>query len=680
MNHSPLQSALLSWNEQGTPVSRQFDDVYFSNQDGLEETRHVFLTANGLPARFDHHARALFVVAETGFGTGLNVLALWQLFNDFRRRQPQATLQRLHIISFEKHPLSREDLALAQQRWPTLAPFAEALRAQWPMPIAGCHRLIFEQGAVTLDLWLGDVNETLPAVDSSLHGQVDAWFLDGFAPAKNPDMWRDVLFKAMARLARPDGSFATFTAAGFVRRGLIDAGFAAEKIKGFGRKREMLAGRRTGGDNLPPVAPWYARSAARHPAEVAIIGGGIASALTALALLRRGSRVTLYCADRQPATGASGNRQGALYPLLNERIDPLAQFFASAFGFARRHYHALSAQGLAFEHDWCGVTQLAWDDKSARKVGKILAAGWPAALVGPISRHQMAPLVGLETGSDGACYPAGGWLEPAGLTRAALSLACSRGLQVHYQHQVQDIAPVPGGWQLRLADGRRFSHATLVLANGHQLTDWPLTAPLPMYNVRGQVSHIPTTPALTGLKQVLCYDGYLTPLSPGHQTHCLGSSYQRGDQGTDYRAEEQQQNRDRLTSCLVQPAWTGDVDISGGQARCGVRSAVRDHMPLVGNVPDYARTLALYADLPAQLQAGKSVDSAPVWQDLFMLGGLGSRGLCSAPLAAEMLAGQIHGEPLPLSQAVSAALSPNRFWLRKLLKGRAVKAVTRPEQ
>lgn len=185
MKHYSIQPANLEFNAEGTPVSRDFDDVYFSNDNGLEETRYVFLGGNHLEARFPEHPHPLFVVAESGFGTGLNFLTLWQAFDQFREAHPQAQLQRLHFISFEKFPLTRADLALAHQHWPELAPWAEQLQAQWPLPLPGCHRLLLDEGHVTLDLWFGDINELTSQLDDSLNQKVDAWFLDGFAPAKN---------------------------------------------------------------------------------------------------------------------------------------------------------------------------------------------------------------------------------------------------------------------------------------------------------------------------------------------------------------------------------------------------------------------------------------------------------------------------------------------------------------
>ncbi|MFC3396236.1 bifunctional tRNA (5-methylaminomethyl-2-thiouridine)(34)-methyltransferase MnmD/FAD-dependent 5-carboxymethylaminomethyl-2-thiouridine(34) oxidoreductase MnmC [Brenneria rubrifaciens] len=672
MNNRPIQHASLNWNEQGTPVSQQFDDVYFSNQDGLAETRYVFLQGNQFPERFLTHPRASCVIAETGFGTGLNFLALWQAFDQFRTQWSETTLQRLHFISFEKFPLRQQDLAVAHAQWPELARYADALRQQWPFPLPGCHRLILAEGRITLDLWFGDVNALLPALDDSLNHQIDAWFLDGFAPAKNPDMWTDNLFQSMARLCREQGTFATFTAAGFVRRGLQQTGFSVSKIKGFGQKREMLSGILPAALPAPSSMPWYARPAATPTHDIAIVGGGIASVLTALALQRRGATITLYCAQAQPAMGASGNRQGALYPLLNDKHDALSRFFATAFTFARRQYAALAAQGVAFEHQWCGVSQLAYDEKSARKIEQILRGKWPRELVLGVTARQLEEKNGLALGVGGVTYPDGGWLCPAELTASAITLAKKQGLIARMNTPVAAIAPTDDGWTLTLGEGQQATHAALILANGHQLSDWPQTRRLPCYPVRGQVSHIPTTPALQRLQQVLCYDGYLTPVSPRHQEHCIGASYRRGDTGNDYREAEQQENCQRLLSCLPAAGWTAQIDVSGRKARQGVRCALRDHLPLLGAVPDYRRTLDVYQDLLHRQRDTQNLPSAPVYPNLFIIGALGSRGLCSAPLSAEILASQIYGEPLPLDRETLAALSPNRFWIRKLLKGRPV--------
>ncbi|MGS3521438.1 bifunctional tRNA (5-methylaminomethyl-2-thiouridine)(34)-methyltransferase MnmD/FAD-dependent 5-carboxymethylaminomethyl-2-thiouridine(34) oxidoreductase MnmC [Enterobacter hormaechei subsp. xiangfangensis] len=665
MKQNAIQPANLEFNAEGTPVSRDFDDVYFSNDNGLEETRYVFLDGNHLGTRFPEHPRRLFVVAESGFGTGLNFLTLWQAFDCFRAAYPEATLQRLHFISFEKFPLTAHDLRLAHQRWPELAHWAEQLQTQWPPAIGGCHRLILDDGRVTLDLWLGDINDLTDKLDDSMNQKVDAWFLDGFAPAKNPDMWSPHLFSAMARLARPGATLATFTSAGFVRRGLQEAGFTMRKTKGFGRKRDMLVGVMEQDLAIPAQAPWFARRASTSR-EVAIVGGGIASALLSLALLHRGWQVTLYCADEAPATGASGNRQGALYPLLSSHDPALFQFFPAAFTFARRLYDSLP---VAFDHDWCGVTQLGWDEKSQQKITQMLSLGLPETIAHAVTAQQVAETAGVDTGCGGIQYPLGGWLCPAELTSAAIALGQSRGLTVHYAHKVQSLSRT-AHWKLRFADGKEAQHASVVLANGHHITQFTQTASLPVYPVGGQVSHIPTAPELSKLRQVLCYDGYLTPQNPSNGHYCIGASYHRGETDMQYSEADQQQNRQRLVDCFPDASWAKEVDVSEGQARCGVRCATRDHLPMAGNVPDYDATLEVYQDLADNKETAVN---APVYTELFMLGGLGSRGLCSAPLLAEVLAAQMSDEPVPLDRVTLAGLNPNRLWVRKLLKGKMVK-------
>jgi len=663
---SPVEHAQLSWNEQGTPVSRAFDDVYFSNDNGLEETRYVFLGGNDLPERFTRHTRDLFIVAESGFGTGLNFLTLWQAFDAFQQAQPDAALQRLHFISFEKYPLTQADLAAAHQRWPELQPWASQLQREWPVALPGCQRLLFDGGRVTLDLWLGDINPLIETFDDSLFRQVDAWFLDGFAPAKNPDMWTPQLFSAMAKLARPDATFATFTAAGFVRRGLQEAGFEVTRRKGFGHKREMLCGVLRQAPDLPAAQPWYARPAAQEN-EAAIVGGGVASAVLALALLRRGWRVTLYCADEAAALGSSGNRQGALYPLLNQHDPALARFFPAAFSFARRLYDAAP---VSYEHHWSGVLQLGWDEKSADKITQMLAMGLPETIARGVSPEEAEALAQVELGVGGIFYPLGGWLSPAELTSGLLAHGETQGLRIHWLHRLTQLSQTDKDWTLRFADGKEARHQNVVLATGHQLSALPQSAQLPTYAVSGQVSHIPSTPGLKALNTVLCYDGYLTPVSPQFGTHCIGASYHRGDTATVYREEDQQQNRTRLLHSLPGCGWAEKVDVSAGEARIGVRCATRDHLPMAGAVPDYDATLASYADLPEQRARGEAIAAAPHYAGLFLLGALGSRGLCSAPLAAEVLAAQMSGEPQPLDGATLAALSPNRYWVRKLLKGK----------
>lgn len=572
---------------------------------------------------------------------------------------------RLHFISVEKYPLTQADLRKALAAWPELAPLSQPLIDQWPLPVSGCHRLLFADGRIRLDLWFGDIKEMLPQVPHPATGLVDAWYLDGFSPAKNPEMWTQDLFDDLARLARPDATLSTFTCAGFVRRGLIAAGFAMKKVKGHGSKREMLAGVREGKVPQQSIAPWYARPAGRE-GEVLIIGGGIASAMTALSLVERGRHVTLLCEDGEPASGASGNRQGALYPLLNGEHDALSRFYSLAFGFARNRLLALAKHHpVAFS--LCGVTQLGYDDKSAAKLAKMSQGPFPPELMHPLSATEVEQVVGLPCDADGVSYPLGGWLCPADLTRAAIREAQASGrLEVVFNAAVTRIAEEADGWHLESRDGRQWCAPNLVVAAGHQLPALLPFAELPLYPVRGQVSHVPTTAGLSQLKTVLCYDGYLTPAHNG--AHCIGASYGRNQTDLAYRTDEQEQNRARLQACVPHQRWPAEVDVSGAQARIGVRCASRDHLPVAGPVARLAALADHDVNAPADQQS-----PLPLHAGLYVLGALGSRGLCSAPLCGELLASEICGEPLPLAADLLEALHPARYWVRRLRRGKPLR-------
>ncbi len=209
------------------PRSKQFDDVYFSAQDGLAETQHVFLNGNNLPDRFKNHQH--FTICETGFGTGLNFLAAWQLFD-----QTRTSDQAMEFISFEKYPLTADEIESALERWETLKHYTAKL-----CKIYNTNQSVFKFNEyTTLRIYFGDINDTLP----TLNTPIDAWFLDGFKPSTNPEMWSETLFQNMARLSKPKTTFATFTSAGAVRRALQSHGYTVQKIPGYGRKREMTIG------------------------------------------------------------------------------------------------------------------------------------------------------------------------------------------------------------------------------------------------------------------------------------------------------------------------------------------------------------------------------------------------------------------------------------------------------
>ncbi|MFN6962077.1 MAG: tRNA (5-methylaminomethyl-2-thiouridine)(34)-methyltransferase MnmD, partial [Rhodocyclaceae bacterium] len=350
MRLAPIIPAELAFDGNGTPFSASFGDVYHSASGGLEQARHVFLAGNDLLGGTSRwRNRPSFSILETGFGLGLNFLVTWQAWRDDPARP-----DRLHYFAIEKHPFRRDDLARLHARFPSLAPFASDLQKSWPSLIRGFHRLHFAGGAVTLTL----IFDAVQTAANDIAGQFDAFYLDGFSPAKNPEMWSAKLCEALAWLAAPGATLATWTVAGDVRRNLSAAGFTLERRPGFGAKREMLVGRYTGGAVLP--APTSSGK------RIAVIGAGIAGLACAERLAARGCEVTLFERRSHIAAETSGNHQAILLPALAVDATRLSRLNQVAFLYALRRLDDLAAAGHAVAHGLCGVFQIARDAAHAK--------------------------------------------------------------------------------------------------------------------------------------------------------------------------------------------------------------------------------------------------------------------------------------------------------------------------
>lgn len=666
-----IQHAKIHFNQENTPVSDKFDDVYFSNQDGLAETHYVFLEGNQLWERWINYQEAHFVIAETGFGTGLNFFAVTTLFREFRQKYPDSPLKRLYFISFEKYPLSLDALQQAHLAYPRFSRLAQHLQQHWLNPIQGCYRFHFDE--TTLDLWFGDVAENLPQLGDYMNGKIDAWFLDGFAPSKNPDMWNEQLYQQMFRFTKLQGSFATFTAASAVRKGLENAGFNIKKRKGFGKKRECLSGQKTHEKLTALSTPWFHSQAANlNKQDIAIIGGGIASLCTAISLVKRGAKITIYCEDEQTALNASGNKQGAFYPQLSDDNERNIRFYIHAFAYGHQFLQWAIQQQIKFEHEFCGVALCAYNDKAESKLNKIAELNLPSDLYQSLSQTELSEKVGLPLPFGGGFIPQGAWLAPRQLVQHAFAFLEKQGVQIKTSQKVTALSKTEHGWQITTAENETFCHEVVVLANGHKLTEFEQTQKLPLYPVRGQVSQIPTSENLLKLKTVLCYDGYLTPVDQAKTSHCIGASHVRDNATREFSLTEQQENQQKIQQNILKE-WTKEVDTSGNLARIGVRCSVRDLTPMMGAVPHFPAQQVQYQNLFNLRRRKQPIEQAENYPNLYLIGALGSRGLTSAPFLGETLASLIYGEPLPMSEDLIHNLMPNRSWVRRWLKGAEVK-------
>ncbi|MBO3274436.1 bifunctional tRNA (5-methylaminomethyl-2-thiouridine)(34)-methyltransferase MnmD/FAD-dependent 5-carboxymethylaminomethyl-2-thiouridine(34) oxidoreductase MnmC [Pseudomonas schmalbachii] len=649
-----FQPAQIDWDENGQPTSRAYGDVYFSRASGLDETHHVFLDGNRLPRRFaELPAGGRLCIGETGFGTGLNFLCAWALFD---RLAPADA--RLHFVSVEKFPLALADLQRALALWPDLAPWADPLLEQYVGIHPGFQRLVFAGGRVILTLLLGDVLETLPELDA----RVDAWFLDGFSPAKNPEMWTAGLFTQMARLSAPGATLATFTSAGFVRRGLIEAGFRMERVKGFGQKREMLVGDFIGAAQ-DSAKPWYTRPPRpTGPREALVIGGGLAGCASAASLALRGWQVTLIERHAGLAEEASGNPQGVLYLKLSAHGTTLSRLVVSGFGYTRRLLQRLQRGS---QWDACGVLQLAFDEAEGKRQAQ-LAAAFPGTLLQSLPRDEAERIAGVGLPAGGLFFPEAGWAHPPALCQWLAerpNIRILRQQEVHLQRE-------ENGWSAWAGDERIASAPVAVLATAAEVRNFPAAATLPMKRIRGQITRLPATAESGALATVVCAEGYVAP--PRNGEHTLGASFDFHSDDLQPTTEEHRGNLDLLREIspdLLDRLDGERLDPATLEGRAAFRCTTPDYLPLVGPLAEPEAFASAYAVLGKD---ARQVPDAPCpWLDgLYLNSAHGSRGLISAPLSGELLAAWLDDEALPLPRAVAEACHPNRFFLRDIVRGK----------
>lgn len=599
----------LDWRDEACVRASDYGDVYFSVEDGLEESRTVFLKACNLPE--DWQGRSSYVVGELGFGTGLNMLALWQLWRTAGERSGW-----LHAVTVEKHPLSRDEARRALVAWPELAPLVDQLLAQWPPAYKGAHRCVFAQDRFTLTILQDEAASALSQVEA----EVDAWFLDGFAPARNEAMWSQDVFDQIGRLSKPGARIGTFTVAGAVRRGLSAAGFEVSKAPGFGRKRERLVASRRACDTSPRVSP-FERGAAFH-GPVGIIGGGIAGASLVHALTQRGREVLWF--DREGlGSGASGAPAGLLTPRLERADRPHQRLSLAAFHFARRLYE--DRPGFLPT----GVLRLAKNAEEADRFAGI------AELMAEDVRWT----------GDALEMSAAGQFEPA---RLVASLAGDLRPQVK---MISNWAETADGCVLLGDDGQEVAHvACLIHAGGPHAKLSSVSASA------GQVVVLPGG----SLDQPRTWGGYVCA-APGGGT-LLGSTHVNGWEGLPTQTALANMRAGLRAHLPELDDSLGDAPIDEWQ---GVRASTPDRHPVIGPCPadDFGAVWAASARSGRQSREGRDTG---LMSRLRVLSGLGSRGFSHAPLLAESLVADLCGEPSPLERAGRESLHAARFAWRDL--------------
>ena len=644
-----MKYAEIQWRD-GQPYSPGYEDIYYSTAGGRDESEYVFLQHNQLASRWQAMAAGEhFVIAETGFGTGLNFVLSLRMWAE--QAHPEA---RLHYVAIEKHPVSPADIQRVASHWPELAEAYAELLAVYPLPVEGEHCRALLGGRVQLHLVFADVIDAL----ESRELQADAWYLDGFGPDKNADLWSDQVFHLIEKNSRQGATIATYTAAGFVRRGLQAAGFEVSKVKGHGKKREMITAVLNDKRPMQSTAPWYELEKTNYQHKQAvIIGAGLAGLTTAWSLVQRGWQVSLIEKHKNVAEEASGNPAGLLMPRLSidNKID--AQFYTSALLYAS--YCLDRLQDKSEEKFWFheGVYSIF----KAGKAEKLIDGhGYAKQFIDILQQHDLKNHI-EDKDATVSFFSEAGWASPKGICESLLR-ACGSSLQLIHQ-TVADIRKVENEWQAVDEHGRDIVSAeVMVMANGVGANQFEKISWLPVSSVRGQITAIPASQSSLALNKALSFDAYVTPEYKG--MHYAGATYRVGDDNSQLTQAEQDETLAHLEQCLP--------DIfempSQLQGRVGFRPVSDDMTPIIGAMPDKDAFKEDYKDLHHG-RPNAHYPEARYLSGLYVNAAHGSRGICSSFLSAEILAAMIVNEPLPVSKSIADYLSPARFLMRKLKRG-----------
>lgn len=665
--------------------SEQFQDIYYSVDDGLQESRHVFVEPNEIRRR--SASLSVLKVGELGFGTGLNFLSTWQAWKETVGNRAD---RRLVFYSFEKYPLSREDVDRTFLMWPELEPMRKEFVNQYRFIQPGFHVLNMDQGRVRLVLIIGDACDEILRLSEPMH----VWYLDGFAPKKNPDMWSEEIFRQVRRLSGAGTTLTTFTVAGWVRRNLQAAGFRVEKRKGFSFKREM-----TWAESAPEGSSIFSLNQeaatgqrsrkitfewkrplpelfALEAREAIVLGGGIAGLAIAGALRKRGWSPVIIEKEARPLMGTSANPAGAFYPMSGSPGLPLSECANQAYSWtARRQANADEAALNSVHGQHNGAVEvLPEGNGNGAEVCRKWVEGVPQEVARWVEQDEASELAGVQLSAGGLHYPGAGWVNFPDYARNLLGASAgpagsdeeSQRFVVGRQEAIT-IERHPGSpfWSVYGENCRFIARAPVViLANGTQVRQFDATSWLPVLPVRGQVmwaeaDNFPLRIPVLG-------DGYCLPvgvdLGVCSSRVLYGSTYDHSSS----KAEILGGDFEKLSARLGKMFDDGQKKLRPTDVGwAGVRCAMPDRTPIIGSMPDIADYCDAYQDLHYGMKRGPFRTPERL-AGLYVFSGLGSKGLVFSGWGAEYLADLVTGSPLGLQTDLCAALDPERFLLRRL--------------
>ena len=690
-------SSKLANQEEHIAACPGFDETYLDSQSSYQQHDLVFIDNNQIKYRLQE-AKQTFTVVETAFGTGLNFLLTLQAYQNAQQASP-TQLAPLHFISVEQCPRSKEQLVKSLSLLPQLQELALTLINSYPQcsveQFGPEFQATFLNDQVRLTLLFDDAVKGLSLLRSSKNGLVDTWYLNGLSsehnselhpklnpkisPNLSPEQCNKDLFFQMNRLSKEQATLTTFLPANIVKKQLRDIGFRLEQRSAQDKKTKFIFAVMQ--SNPLTTKGYRLRPAVIKPQHVSILGGGIASACTAYALTKQGIDVTLYCKDSSVAQGGSSNAIGALYPLLHQQKDDISSFYQQAFWRAKALYTEIAEQGFSFAHQWCGLLEVSYKEALDNRQQAFEELNtWPKDLIHGVDAKQASDHANIDLPYGGLFMPNAGWISPQELVKDIFKAAQATNrltiLTDTHITKVQQVTKTSAktnpslseyskSWRLYTNQGE-FDATVLVICGGADAIEIEQLKPLPLTATRGQITSMTSNKKINKLSTVICHKGYLTPENKG--IHCIGATFQKNDTNLKTDKADDHYNLTMLDKCLPGLSSTigwQEKDISSSKAR--LRCMSQDHLPLVGAVPKINEHIQTYAHLGKD-KNWKYSEAPPCIDNLYVLLGLGARGLCSAPLAADILTAELCNTPYPIDSQMIFNLSPNRFIIRDIIK------------
>ena len=581
--------------------SKSYNDIYFDKLNGPQETEHVYLNTNNLTKKFKNKQK--FVIAEIGFGTGLNFILTWKLWKENRKTNGSLT-----YISFENAPLSKKDIKKVYKKFKKLDGYSSFLLKNIPARCKSTHRIFIKADNINLILIYDDITSLI-----NFNFKADTWFLDGFSPKKNPLVWTDKLFKQLYNFTNLDGSLSTFSVAGHIRRGLLKAGFKVSKVSGYGNKKEISYAFKK--DLISSYQ--YKFSCEKKIGPVAIIGSGISGASLAYALRKRNIECFIIDKSYKLANGASGNKLALQMPKLTMDDSPYGLLSLEAFLYSRK-----IAKNLNSIPRSDGLVLIPSRDRDIIKFKKLLENNWPLDLL----NNNYDKLNSLK-------FINHIYMKSSGIVDNSKFIQnLIKDVEFISKFDVKKITSKDGLNIIIDKFGNRLKSKTVIWANGFEMTN--LNQNLPINPISGQVTYLKANELSSNLKINFSYGHHFSQAFKGY--HQIGASFNR-NANTCFREIDQNTNINSIPEFLRKNIY---YNINESGHRVSVRASTKDRMPFFGDL--------------SGLTGKKS-------NNIYILGGMGAWGFVYAPFYAELLVTKIINDQLVINSKLEKLLTIERL-------------------